>query len=326
MGGINPRVTLAIVWSEALAALSSHLFRAWILRHGWLDLPLMRAVPRICFGNMVCGAAVTAINSATAVLLHINRQHEWNWWNVIPIFTVWSIVIFLWAVIYFGVGYFERYRDTRFEQLRLAVAVKNSELRALLAKVNPHFLFNCLNSLRALTLEDPLRAQQMSDQLASVLRYSLQSGRSQTVSLESEIDAIRAYLRLESMRFEDRLRVDIDVDPLSRLIPIPPMLVQTLVENGVKHGIARIAQGGEIRVTSKLEADGLKIQVINTGRLGSEGSGGTEIGLHNARERLRILYGSAASLILRNSGDDEVLAEVWVPLQRAIHEGADCGR
>lgn len=171
--------------------------------------------------------------------------------------------------------------------------MKDSELRALLAQVNPHFLFNCLNSLRALTVEDPLRAQEMIDQLASVLRYSLQSERSQTVSLESEIEAIRAYLRLESMRFEDRLRVDIDVDPLSRLIAIPPMLVQTLGENDVKHGIGRIAQGSETRVTSKLEAAGLKIQVINTGRLGSESSGGTEIGLHNARERLRILYGSA---------------------------------
>ncbi len=318
MGAIRWPITLAIVWAEAVAAMSSHLLRAWILRHGWLDLSLIRAFPRIFGASVACGASITAVTSATSVLFHLNRRPDWNWLNVIPIFLVWSVVIFLWSVIYFGVSYFERYRDSQFQQMRLAVAAKDSELRALLAQVNPHFLFNCLNSLRALTVEDPLRAQEMIDQLSRLLRYSLQSGRSQTVSFESEVEAIRAYLNLESMRFEERLRVEIDVDPLSRAIPIPPMLVQTLVENGVKHGVARIAQGGEIRLISRVEEGGLKIQVINTGRLASERNGSTEIGLTNARERLRILYGSAASLILRNSGTDQVLAEVWVPLQRAV--------
>lgn len=238
--------------------------------------------------------------------------------NLIPAFFVWSVVVFLWAVIYLAIAYFQISRDARYEQLRLAVAAKDFELRALLAQVNPHFIFNCLTSLRALTVEDPPRAQEMIDQLSSLLRYSLQSGRIDTVPFEREIEAIRAYLKLESIRFEDRLSVTIDVEPCSLRIPVPPMLVQVLVENGVKHGIAHLAVGGEIRVTSRLEPAFLRIQVTNTGQLNPQVSGTTAIGLNNTRERLRLLYGAGASVILRNAGSATVLAEVLLPLQRPI--------
>jgi LytS/YehU family sensor histidine kinase len=197
----------------------------------------------------------------------------------------------------------------------MAVAVKDSELRALLAQLNPHFIFNCLNSLRALIVEDPPRAQTMVDQLSSILRYSLKSGSVETVPLRDEIEAISAYLKLELIRFEDRLQVSMDIDPATLAAEIPPMLLQTLVENGVKHGISRLAQGGEIRVVSRVEPAGLRLQVINSGQLTPAGNT-THIGIDNARERLRILYGAAASLALKNLDSKSVLAEVSVPFAR----------
>src|SRR5690606_9276799 len=127
------------------------------------------------------------------------------------------------------------YRAAEVERWRLQAAVKDAELAALRAQVNPHFLFNSLNSIRALIVEDPARAQQVVTQLAALLRYTLQAGATSTVPLEAELHAVRTYLALESIRLEERLRYTIDVDDAVRQAPVPPMLVQTLVENGIKH-------------------------------------------------------------------------------------------
>lgn len=314
-GETGARVVLSILMMEAAAGYSTHLLRAWIQRHRWLALPLSRVAPRVLAGSMICGAAVTAAGSAVSVLVfHFNREPSWNWINVVPIFFLWSVVVFLWAVIYVGVHYLEGLNDARLEQLRLAVAVKDSELRALLNQLNPHFMFNCLNSVRALIVEDPARAQTMIDELSSILRYSLRSGRVETVRFEDELEAIRAYLKLEAIRFEERLRVSMDIDPASLEAAIPPMLVQTLVENGVKHGVSHLEMGGEIRVVTRVEERALRIQVVNSGQLGAA-AGGTRIGIENARERLRLLYGEAATLVLRNLDAASVIAEVSVPLR-----------
>jgi LytS/YehU family sensor histidine kinase len=149
------------------------------------------------------------------------------------------------------------------------------------------------------------------------LRYSLKSGRVTTVTLEEEVDAIRAYLKLELIRFEDRLRVSIDIDPASLSAQVPPMLVQTLVENGVKHGISRLKEGGEVTVISRVEGDSLRIQVTNSGQIAATGAGATQIGIDNARERLRLIYGATASLVLRNLDARSVFAEVLLPFKRA---------
>ena len=105
-----------------------------------------------------------------------------------------------------------------------------------------------------------------------------------------------------------------EMAPETLSIQVPPMLLQSLVENGVKHGIEKLAQGGKIRVTSRMEQDTLKIEVMNSGRL-LKGSNSTQIGLVNVKERLRLLYGDGASLVLRNHGDDSVLAEITIPVQ-----------
>src|ERR1017187_505369 len=153
-------------------------------------------------------------------------------------------------------------------------------------------------------------------ELSNILRYSLQSGRTETVPLETELEAVTAYLKLEAIRLEERLRVHIEVDPESLETRIPPMLLQTLVENGIKHGVARLPGGGEIRVDSQVESRAVKIQVRNSGQL-REDAGSTRLGLDNARERLRLLYGNAASLVLRNYDGDSVVAEISIPLSPA---------
>ena len=317
----NERLTWNAVavylWGALAGILTTHGLRAFIHRRHWLKLSPLRALPRVFAASIVTGIAITALVTAAWPLafgMAALRRSGFAW--ILPVVCIWSITVFLWAAIYFGVHYFESFQKSEIEKLRLAVVVKDAQLRNLLSQVNPHFIFNCLNSLRALIVEDPGRAQSMVTELSNILRYSLQSGRTETVPLEAEIEAVTAYLKLEAIRLEERLRVRIEVDPESLETRIPPMLLQTLVENGVKHGVARLPRGGEIRVASHVENTAVKIQVRNSGQLG-EGDGSTRVGLDNAKERLRLLYGNAASLVLRNYDSDSVVAEISIPLSPA---------
>ena len=304
-------------WAACAAMFCSHLFRAWIRRKGWLKLSPLRALPRVFVASVVVGIAITLLTTISVPIMAglAGLKHSgWEW--IFPAIFVWSVTVFLWAVIYFGVHYFESFETAEVEKLRLAVVAKDAQLRVLLAQVNPHFIFNCLNSLRALILEDPQRAQSMVTELAAMLRYSLQSGKTEAVSLETELEAVSAYLKLEAIRLEERLQVKINVDPESLETPIPPMLLQTLVENGVKHGVSRLPNGGEIRVASSMRDGALQIRVENSGQL-AESPGSTRVGLENIRQRLQLLYGDAASLVLRNQDAGSVIAEVSIPLAKS---------
>ena len=318
LAGLPVSRSIAIaLWGAAAAILSSDIFRRWIKRRNWLKLSPLQILPRVFLASIVVGLVITALVTAGWPVVFgwaALRASGFGW--VFPAIFIWSVTIFLWAAIYFGVHYFESYKTSEVEMLRLAVVAKDAQLRVLLAQVNPHFIFNCLNSLRALIIEDPPRAQSMVTELAGMLRYSLQSGKTEAVSLETELEAVSAYLKLEAIRLEERLRIKIDMDPKSLETLIPPMLLQTLVENGVKHGVSRLAHGGEIRVASEMQKGALKIRVQNSGQL-AESSSSTRMGLENIRQRLHLLYGDAASLVLRNQDAEFVIAEVSIPLAKS---------
>jgi len=194
----------------------------------------------------------------------------------------------------------------------LQLAVREAELRTLEAQINPHFLFNCLNSIRGLVLEDPALAQDMVTRLSNILRYNLRRDVNHTVPLSCEVEAVSDYLALESVRLEERLRVRMAIEPDAAAFPIPAMLLQTLVENAVKHGIAPLPGGGELTVSARLDGQGLALEVDNPGRLAAPHPEASGMGLANARDRLRILYGSGASLRLEDRGG-RVAATVLVP-------------
>jgi LytS/YehU family sensor histidine kinase len=195
-------------------------------------------------------------------------------------------------------------------------SIKESELRALKSQVNPHFIFNSLNSLRALIDEDPARARKAVTQLANLLRYSLQSGQMETVPFEDELDIVNDYLALEQVRHEERLRLRLDIAPEALHLRIPPMLLQTLVENAVKYGISPRHEGGEIAIIARNSGGSLRIQVSNPGEVARDAQAtSTGVGLHNAAERLRLIFGDGATLRLRSEHKpDQVVAEAVIPL------------
>ena len=148
--------------------------------------------------------------------------------------------------------------------------------------------------------------------MAALMRFALLSNRARTVTLEQALEVTRHYLDLEVLRFEARLRYRVTVVPEALGHPVPPMLVQTLVENAIKHGIAKLPEGGEVRIEARMSSHDLHIRVTNTGAL--TGNGASEgIGLANSLERLRLLFGDRATLAISASGPDEVSCDVVIP-------------
>ncbi|OZC02703.1 sensor histidine kinase [Rubricoccus marinus] len=158
----------------------------------------------------------------------------------------------------------ERYRADREHLLR--DAARQAELSALKAQLNPHFLFNTLNSISASVPPQAEHTRELVSRLAHLMRYALDASRRETVALDAELQFTRAYLDLEQERIGDRLRVEWDVDSAARGLSLPPMLVQPLVENAVRHGIAPSIEGGTVRVSARLRGSTLAIEVADTGR------------------------------------------------------------
>lgn len=293
----------------------THLFRIYVKRHGWLRLSLASLVPRIV-AVCIFGAIVWML-MMMPVLMFVFQSFTFSEIKPAIVFVTvfnWSATLFIWSLIYFGFHYVENYKKTEVEKWKLEAAVKEAELRALKSQMNPHFIFNCLNNIRGLIVEDPERAQTVVTQLAAILRYSLQAGDTETVTLEEELQTVSDYLALEAVRLEERLLVKMDIDPASLEIPVPAMLVQTLVENGIKYGVATLTEGGEISLKSQVNAATLKIQVTNSGQF-NESSNGNGVGLKNSRERVRLIFGEAASIVVQNSSSDSVTAKIEIPIR-----------
>ncbi|MYN42807.1 sensor histidine kinase [Duganella sp. FT109W] len=227
----------------------------------------------------------------------------------------WWAIYLVWNIFYMAVISLRRANRAESEALRLEVAAKDAELRALQAQVNPHFFFNSMNSVRALIYEEPDAAAQMIDQLASVMRYALQSGHYETVPLAAEMEAVQAYLAIEKIRFEERMRVSVDIGIGLDQVRIPPMALQTLVENAVKYGVEASPTGSEIRIRAqRMDNGAVHIEIANLGAI-IPFANSTKVGLVNTRKRLLLALGDNAQLDLsENSG--------WVRATMTLPEAA----
>jgi two-component system sensor histidine kinase AlgZ len=196
---------------------------------------------------------------------------------------------------------------------QLAQELQAAQLLLLKSQLNPHFLFNALNGLRSLIEDEPARARDAVTQLARMLRYSLASGDEDFVSLERELEMVDDYLALESMRFAERLRVERQIEPEARTARVPAMVLQTLVENAIKHGIAELKQGGTVRIEAQVVEDQLRLAVTNPRPRDAASTQGAGLGLQNAAERLRLLFGARGSLRLDLSQPEIAIAEARMP-------------
>lgn len=227
----------------------------------------------------------------------------------IPFF---STIFIIWLFIVIVVKAYHHINQVKLSQLELESNLRESQLNTLKGQINPHFMFNSLNNIRGLILEDAPRSRDMITRLSEMLRYSLTKNGVNTISLKEELQTVDNYIEISKIQFEERLRFTIDVNPETLNIGIPPMVIQMLVENAVKHGIGNIKDGGEVNLRVNLQEGELIIVVENSGKLFiSEGS--TRLGLENIKRRLSLLYGDKASFVLQENGNF-VEAKIIIPL------------
>ena len=205
-----------------------------------------------------------------------------------------------------------RFNANRIERLELNTHLKQAQLNTLKGQINPHFMFNSLNNIRGLMLEDVDKSREMLTKLSEMLRYSLTKNSVDGIALEEELEMVDNYIALAKIQFEDRLQFTKKIAPEALSIHIPPMIVQLLVENAVKHGISNLKSGGVIELKAERVEDLLKIEVQNTGKL-QIAKNSTQLGLKNIKQRLKLLYGEKAFFQLKEE-DNFVFANINIPL------------
>jgi two-component sensor histidine kinase len=225
------------------------------------------------------------------------------------------ILLSIWLLIYVVWHFVDKNRRDQLDKLRLEGMVKSLELKTIKSHINPHFIFNALNSIRALVDENPTRARTAITELSNILRSSLQAEKQETVPLQQELDIVNDYLALEHMRFEERLRIKLDIDEDTLTQPIPPMMLQTLVENAIKHGISKDINGGLVQISSHFVGDHHELIVKNTGSLKiSEIKNSVGFGIKSTQERLNLLYNEKAHFEIKNIENNMVESKIIMPV------------
>jgi two-component system LytT family sensor kinase len=299
----------------------THILRNIIKKYSWVNLPLKKIIPRILLSSLALGIILSVFYFSTQYYSSVLPLSEIKIGSPFVLTANLSSVILGWLLIYFGVHLFENYKRVEIESLIWEAAVKDFELKTLKSQLNPHFMFNAMNSIRALIEEDPENAKAALTSLSNILRYSLKMERNETVPLEEEMQTVNDYLALEAIRFEERLNYELDIDPRSGRIEIPPMMVQTLVENGIKHGVTKRTEGGKITVTSKMNGSYLIIQIKNSGQIDEQSLRHAKgFGIDNTKQRLNLLYGEKAIFTIKNESSDVVLAEIKIPIGGTLNE------
>ncbi len=321
-----PRLLLELLLVNTVGLVLTHLLREFVGRNRWRALPIRKLAWRILVVSFVCGAPLGIVTQFTYLsalvdpgLLLSEYAPALQFQLALPFgialeIANWTAVFIAWLVIYFTALAAREHRSAQLKQSELARALQLAELRLLKSQLNPHFLFNALNTVRSLIADNPARAQDAVTRLAKTLRYTLTSPQDELVTLSLELDIVADYLELESMRFEERLRIELHVPDDAAGVQVPVMLLQTLVENAIKHGIAQLPSGGLVRVSATVQSQMLVLEVENPRpptrvRMSQEG-----VGLQNARDRLRLLFGARASLELDLLQPSVATARLRIPV------------
>ncbi|WP_343700192.1 histidine kinase [Chitinophaga sp.] len=303
-----------ILFSSLFGILITHGFRTVIVKYRWIQKPFESVAVYFFFGILVCSIVDSFLLSCISHFLLPGGPPETDFRDSwLRVFFSQTVFMALWAVIYFLWHYVEESRNSQVSQLKLEATVRTLELKTIKSQLNPHFIFNALNSIRALVDENPRRARTAITELSNILRNSMQADKAETVSLENELSIVKDYLALENIRFEERLKVQYDIDPETLELPVPPMMLQTLVENAIKHGISREVRGGLIVISSHVHNMQHEITIRNTGQI-VEDMNGLGLGLASTRQRLSLLFGSRAFFEIYNFDKATVEARVQMPL------------
>jgi two-component system LytT family sensor kinase len=317
----NQNVTASMLILLLLGILFSHVYRNLIIRSGWLRLKVLALIPRVILATLLLSLLLYYVKFALEFLLGIagGSQHDLlevtsNVLNITPFF-------FSWSLIYFLFHFIDNYKKAEIENLKWEASINEVELNKLKSQLNPHFMFNAMNSIRALVDENPGKSKDAITQLSNILRNTLQMGKNRVIPFDEELKIVNDYLALESIRYEERLKAVVKIHPQSREFNVPPLMIQTLIENGIKHGISKLVEGGRIEVETHVENDKLLVRICNSGQLVEKADTDSGFGIKNTLQRLQLLYGNAASLKISNRDTTSVITELAIPKKVILYEG-----
>lgn len=229
-------------------------------------------------------------------------------------------IMLAWSALYFGIKYSRLFQEMRESSLKSAAMAHEAQLKMLRYQLNPHFLFNTLNAISTLILEQQTElANRMVTKMSSFLRYSLDNDPMQKITLKQELEALKLYLDIEKVRFEERLNLDLDISEESGKALIPSLLLQPLIENAIKYGIVQSEGGGNLRIAAKVFAGDLLIELSDDGPgldlVDGQPPPSNGVGLRNSRERLNELYGTRHSFRLSRTDPHGLTIHIRIPFE-----------
>ena len=304
-----------ILLSVSFGLLFTHILRLTILRlkltppifgRQWMHLFIITLLTCIAYSYVSSTIVEWLQLYDPKIKATVPERFFLNLANDSPIILVWLSIYYLWH-------YIENSRNTKIDSVKMESLVKELQLKTIKAHINPHFIFNALNSIRALVDENPERARTAITELSNILRSSMQAEKTETTTLEKELSIVKDYLELEQIRFEDRLKVSYEIDEDTLDQQVPPMMLQTLVENAIKHGISKQVNGGSIKVSSDFVDSHHELIVENTGHINSS-KNNEGFGIVSTINRLKLLYGNAANFEIKNINGNIVKARVTLPV------------
>ena len=309
---------IGLVLSCSIGVMITHAMRYNIHGLKVLDKPLKVQIFYLIVLTFVFAILFGILMEAVDYLIGYNPEKLQKYTKLQRLFfssfnAMWLLLV--WNMIYYIYHYVETNRRQELDTFRLEATVKELELKTIKAHINPHFIFNALNSIRALVDENPERARTAITELSNILRSSMQAEKMETVPLLQELDIVKDYLALEHMRFEERLKIEMDIyeDTLNQ--PVPPMMLQTLVENAIKHGISKQVSGGFVKIISNFKDNHHELIVLNSGTLnGYIGSSQDGFGIKSTQERLNLLYQGKANFQIRDINGGMVESKIIMPL------------
>jgi sensor histidine kinase YesM len=315
-------VTVAILHfiTDVLICLAiTHAFRTVSKKCRWQDLSFSKLLARIIPSILLLGFVFMVMTIIKLYLIHINFRinftqsfSEYYYENSVAIYMGSIRLMSIWLLAYYLYHYAQQKIKIIQENAKLNLIAKEAQLNNLSSQLNPHFLFNSLNSIKSLVVENPYESRRAIDLLSDLLRKSLYERDSMMISIKDELAIVNDYLELEKIRFEERLQIVVDVPEQLLAFPIIPFSIQTLVENAVKHGVNKQSEGGTIFIKAGYESSFVCMTVKSPGILNKK-SASSGLGLKNLQERLSLQFHDKASFSIAQQNNETVLATIMIP-------------
>ncbi|MCD6066343.1 MAG: lytS [Bacteroidetes bacterium] len=295
----------------------THLFRTVFIWLHIMQLKLYIQIPLVIIGSFVNATLFYFGQYLLELVIH-HASSQIVFIDSIANIINYAFVFFFWSLAYFSYHFLINYTQAEMESLRWQANIKEIELNKLKSQLNPHFMFNSMNSIRALVDENPSKAKEAITQLSNILRNTLMMEKNKVIPFQEELSIVNDYLNLEKVRFEERLNFKMNISSAAYAFSVPPLLIQTLVENGIKHGISKLTKGGEILIDASVENGLLQIVIKNTGSYDESHVSETGFGLKNSKDRLQYVFGESADISIRNGENNFVITELRFPKYSSI--------